>query len=102
MEVLSQLPVYLSGGLGVNDENVILIKYIYLNMYTYPQFVFVFCFFYCFIYLLGGVYVSPNYKFTELQGSWVFLSLSLCNRKSQHPYDLYYIYKLISDFLFYE
>lgn len=40
MEVLSQLPVYLSGGLGVNDENVILIKYIYLNMYTYPQFFF--------------------------------------------------------------
>lgn len=81
MEVVSQLPVYLSGGLGVNDENVILIKYIYLNMYTYPQF---FLLFYLFI---GGVYVSPNYKFTELQGSWVFLSLSLCNRKSQHPYD---------------
>lgn len=87
MEVLSQLPVYLSGGLGVNDKNVILIKYIYLNMYTYPQFV---CFFVFFIFLLGRVFigvVSPNYKFTELQGSWVFLSLSLCNRKSQHPYD---------------
>lgn len=56
MEVLSQLPVYLSGGLGVNDENVILIKYIYLNMYTYPQFV---CFFYCFFIVLciyWGVY----------------------------------------------
>lgn len=87
MEVLSQLPVYLSGGLGVNDENVILIKYIYLNMYTYPQFVcfFVFLFFYFFI---GGcIYWGSFYKFTELQGSWVFLSLSLCNRKSQHPYD---------------
>lgn len=50
MEVLSQLPVYLSGGLGVNDENVILIKYIYLNMYTYPQFV-------CFFIFLLGVYL---------------------------------------------
>lgn len=56
MEVLSQLPVYLSGGLGVNDKNVILIKYIYLNMYTYPQFVCFFCFFIFFywgVYLLG-------------------------------------------------
>lgn len=55
MEVLSQLPVYLSGGLGVNDKNVILIKYIYLNMYTYPQFVcfFIFLFFYWGVYLLG-------------------------------------------------
>lgn len=51
MEVLSQLPVYLSGGLGVNDKNVILIKYIYLNMYTYPP---VCLFFYFFI---GGVYL---------------------------------------------
>lgn len=51
MEVLSQLPVYLSGGLGVNDKNVILIKYIYLNMYTYPQFV---CFFVFFIFFIGG------------------------------------------------
>lgn len=46
MEVVSQLPVYLSGGLGVNDENVILIKYIYLNMYTYPQFFFIVLFIY--------------------------------------------------------
>lgn len=56
MEVLSQFPVYLSGGLGVNDENVILIKYIYLNMYTYPQFACLFAFVLIVLFIYWGVY----------------------------------------------
>lgn len=61
MEVLSQLPVYLSGGLGVNDENVILIKYIYLNMYTYPQF------FFYFYFLLFYLFIGGCIRFSKLQ-----------------------------------
>lgn len=70
MEVLSQLPVYLSGGLGVNDKNVILIKYIYLNMYTYPQFVclFVFLFFYWGCIYWGSFSKLQIYRTTGLMG----------------------------------
>lgn len=70
MEVLSQLPVYLSGGLGVNDKNVILIKYIYLNMYTYPQFVsfFVFLFIYWGCIYWGSFSKLQIYRTTGLMG----------------------------------
>lgn len=62
MEVFSQFPVDLSGGLGVNDENVILIKYIYLNMYTYPQFACLFAFVLIVLFIYWGCI-----RFSKLQ-----------------------------------